>query len=190
MKATHHLILGGQRSGKSRHAELLALEHLQGEGRSALLLATAQAGDPEMIDRIVRHRIDRAARAPGLLTEEVPVALPQALRRFGERDRLLVVDCLTLWATNLLMPLEGLSVTASAWDAACQELLAALEEAPGPVILVSNEIGLGLTPMTRATRRFVDDLGRLHQALGARCHRVTLMVAGQALAVKGGHPCA
>lgn len=186
MTVTHHLILGGQRSGKSRQAELLALEHLQGEGHSALLLATAQAGDPEMIDRIVRHRIDRATRAPGLLTEEVPIALPQALRRLGAPQRLLVVDCLTLWATNLLMPMEGLPASATAWEAACQELLAAVDEASGPVILVSNEIGLGLTPMTRATRRFVDDLGRLHQALGARCERVTLMVAGQALAVKGG----
>ncbi len=178
------LILGGQRSGKSRCAELRAARWLQGADRSAVLLATAHAGDDEMHERIARHRMDRAERVPGLVTEEVPRALASAVRRWSRPHRLIVIDCMTLWLTQMLMPLAGEALSSVALEAACDELYAALKAAPGPVVCVSNEIGLGLSPMSRETRRFVDELGRLHQALAAQCSDVTLMIAGIEMPVK------
>jgi adenosylcobinamide kinase/adenosylcobinamide-phosphate guanylyltransferase len=97
---------------------------------------------------------------------------------------MVLVDCLTLWLTNLLMPMEGAPVDAAGLEVACDELLAALASAPGPVVLVSNEIGLGLSPMTSEARRFVDELGRLHQRVARGCASVTLMVAGLPVVVK------
>ena len=184
----HQLILGGQRSGKSRCAELRAAAWLaacSGSDRSALLLATATAGDVEMTARIAQHRVDRAQRVPGLATLEVPIDLVGAIATHSAPQRLLVVDCLTLWLTNLLMPLHGAALDAAALAQLSDALAAALAQARGPVLFVSNEIGLGLVPMTREARRFVDELGRLHQRLGAICARVTLMVAGLELPVKG-----
>ena len=180
----HELILGGQRSGKSRAAELRAAAWLAAPGSEAVLIATALAGDAEMQARIARHRIDRAARAPGLAADEVPRALAQAIARHSAPQRLVLVDCLTLWLTNLLMPISGAALTAEACAAEITALDRALQAAPGPVVLVSNEIGLGLAPMSPEARRFVDELGRLHQLLAQRCGRVTLMVAGIAMAVK------
>src|SRR5881392_4119496 len=107
----HELILGGQRSGKSRCAERRAAEWLATPGRSAVLLATAQAGDDEMRERIARHRADRGRRVPGLATDEVPLELASALRRHSAPQYLVVIDCLTLWLTNLLMPLHGDAIT-------------------------------------------------------------------------------
>jgi adenosylcobinamide kinase/adenosylcobinamide-phosphate guanylyltransferase len=178
------LILGGQRSGKSRCAELRAAAWLAHPGHSAVLLATALAHDDEMRDRIARHRADRAVRAPALQTEEVPRALAQALRGASTPQRLVVVDCLTLWVTNLLMPMEGPALDAAAWQACCADLCRAIEDAPGPLVLVSNEIGLGVSPLSPEARRFVDELGRLHQAVAACCKRVTWMVAGIEMPVK------
>jgi len=180
----HEFILGGQRSGKSRCGEARALAWLDGVGREAALLATALPGDAEMRARIERHRQDRAARVPGLVTHEVPLDLALAVAAHSHGQRLLVIDCLTLWATNWLMPLEGVPAAPARWDAAVQGLLQALAAAPGPVVLVSNEIGLGLSPLSREARHFVDELGRLHQAVAAQCARVTLLVAGLELAVK------
>jgi len=178
----HELILGGARSGKSRCAEQRADAWLATPGHGATLLATAQAGDDEMSQRIARHRIDRAARAPRLVTREVPLALPEALEQAGP-EQLLVVDCLTLWMTNLHLPREGGPLR----DAAAREsaLLAALAAARCEVVLVSNEIGLGVLPLSPEARRFVDALGRLHQQLAALCERVTMMVAGLEWALKG-----
>jgi adenosylcobinamide kinase/adenosylcobinamide-phosphate guanylyltransferase len=181
----HELILGGQKSGKSRCAEQRAAAWLAAPGRSALLLASALADDDEMRERIARHRADRALRVPGLVTEEVPRALAEAIRLHASPQRLLVVDCLTLWLTNLLMPLEGPALQPEAWAGERVALHEALRDAPGPVVLVSNEIGLGLSPMSREARRFVDELGALHQTLAARCARVTLMVAGLEWPLKG-----
>jgi adenosylcobinamide kinase/adenosylcobinamide-phosphate guanylyltransferase len=181
----HELILGGQRSGKSRCAETRARDWLgQSPAHEALLIATAQAHDTEMHERIARHRADRAREVPGLATAEEPLDLGAALRRHAAPQRLLVVDCLTLWLTNLLMPWQGPGADDAALAAARDAVLAALRQASGPVVLVSNEIGLGLSPMTREARRFVDELGRLHQQVAAACADVTLMVAGLALAVK------
>lgn len=184
----HHLLLGGQRSGKSRRAEGLAADWLDGGGREAVLVATARAGDAEMAERIAIHRRDRAARVPGLATVEEPVALADALRAASRPHRLVVVDCLTLWLTNLLMPLSGEPLDEASWLATVDHLALALRDAPGPVVLVSNEIGLGLSPLTREARRFVDELGRLHQRVAACCTDVTLMVAGLDLPVRRGDP--
>ncbi|HEU4459889.1 MAG TPA: bifunctional adenosylcobinamide kinase/adenosylcobinamide-phosphate guanylyltransferase [Methylibium sp.] len=180
----HELILGGQKSGKSRCAEQRALQWLAaGAPREALLIATALAGDAEMRERIERHRADRAARVPALAAIEAPHALPEALRAHGAAQRLLVVDCLTLWLTQCLLPPPG-HAAASDGEAAADALLAALRAAPGPVVLVSNEIGLGGIAMGREARRFADALGRLHQRVAEVCARVTLMVAGLAMTVK------
>ncbi|MGY4829583.1 bifunctional adenosylcobinamide kinase/adenosylcobinamide-phosphate guanylyltransferase [Sphaerotilaceae bacterium SBD11-9] len=183
MVAGTELILGGQRSGKSRCAEQRAAAWLREPGRSAVLVATALGHDDEMRERIARHRADRA---PGLQAEEVPHDLPGALRRLSAPQRLVVVDCLTLWATNLLMPLGAAGLGDAAWQVCVDELCAAIGQACGPVVLVSNEIGLGVSPMSPEARRFIDALGRLHQAVAARCQAVTLMVAGLEMPVKRG----
>ncbi|MEY8876709.1 MAG: bifunctional adenosylcobinamide kinase/adenosylcobinamide-phosphate guanylyltransferase [Leptothrix sp. (in: b-proteobacteria)] len=195
----HELILGGQKSGKSRCAEQRAATWLAaaGEsalpGRSALLIATATGGDDEMRARIERHQLDRAFRVPGLATLEEPLRLADALRRHSAPQRLIVVDCLTLWLTNWLMPLADWpdpAAAAAAWAAERAALLDTLPGLPGPVVLVGNEIGLGLSPLGREVRHFVDELGRLHQDIAARCADVTLMVAGLELPVRrGGSPC-
>jgi adenosylcobinamide kinase / adenosylcobinamide-phosphate guanylyltransferase len=185
MAASVQLLLGGQRSGKSRCAEERARAWLQQPGHEAVLVATALPHDLEMRERIARHRLDRSVRAPGLLTEEVPRTLPDALRRLCAPHRLVVVDCLTLWLTNLLMPLHGPTLDDATWQAHRQALCDVLSVASGPIVLVSNEIGLGLSPMSAEARRFVDELGHLHQAVAGLAGRVTLMVAGLELDVKG-----
>jgi adenosylcobinamide kinase / adenosylcobinamide-phosphate guanylyltransferase len=181
----HELILGGQKSGKSRCAELRAADWLaKGERREAVLIATAMAGDDEMATRIARHRAERAARVPRLQTLEVPFDLPEALAEHAAPQRLLVVDCLTLWLTQLLLPMAGPGLSESGWLARQAAMCDALREAAGPVVLVSNEIGLGLAPLSRESREFLDALGVLHQRVAAACERVTLMVAGLEMAVK------
>jgi len=183
----HELILGGQRSGKSRAAEARAAAWLQQPGHQAVLVATALAGDGEMRARIERHRADRARRVPALATVEEPLALANALQANDDPTRLVVVDCLTLWLTNLLMPLHGEPADEAALAAARDALVAQLARASGPVVLVSNEIGLGVSPLSGEARRFIDELGLLHQAVAAACPRVTLMVAGRELALPGVH---
>ena len=178
------LILGGQRSGKSRCAESRAAAWLEQPGRSAVLLATALAGDDEMRARIAKHQADRARRVPALMTVEEPRELARAVRHNSAPSRLIVVDCLTLWLTNLLMPMRGDALDDDALAAVVATLCDALRCAPGPVLLVSNEIGLGLTPLTTASRRFVDELGWLHQLIAASCECVTLMVAGIEVPIK------
>jgi adenosylcobinamide kinase/adenosylcobinamide-phosphate guanylyltransferase len=186
--ARSELILGGQRSGKSRRAEMLARSWLaQSPSHEAVLIATGQPWDDEMRARIARHQLDRAERVPGMRTLEEPLALPEALARCSKPHTLVVVDCLTLWLTNWLMPAENdasktpLRQQIRGLDAM---LSGAIVSAAGPVILVGNEIGLGVIPMGRETRDFVDALGRLNQELAAVCERVTLMVAGLPLTLK------
>lgn len=184
--ASHELILGGQRSGKSRCAEARAAAWLGHSGQVAVLLATALAGDDEMRARISRHQSDRTRRVPGLATVEVSRDLGSALRANTAPHRLVLVDCLSLWLTNLLMPIESEALDDAALAEARDGLRDALAAASGPVVLVSNEIGLGITPLTREARRFVDELGRLHQVVAAVCASVTLMVAGIEMPVKRG----
>ena len=180
------LLLGGQKSGKSRQAELLARQWLQADaGRSASLIATGTAYDAEMQERSARHQRDRLARVPQLATLEAPREVAQQLQAISRPEHLLVVDCLTLWLTNWLMPMEPSPLEpAQAWQAQCDAFIAALQAAPGPVILVSNEIGLGVIPMGREVRAFVDALGLLNQQAAAACNRVQLMAAGLPLQMK------
>lgn len=179
------LILGGQKSGKSRRAELLARDWLAaGAERSAVLIATAPGYDEEMRARIARHRADRAARVPGLATVEEPLRLAETIASLSAPRTLLVVDCLTLWLTNRLMPLAGPACTPDALEAAQQALEQAVRQATGPLLLVGNEIGLGVIPMGREVRAFVDALGQLNQRMAACCARVTLMAAGLPLVFK------
>ncbi len=179
-------ILGGQRSGKSRRAELMAREWLKAApDHRAVMVATGQAWDEEMRERIARHQTDRALRVPGMVTVEEPLALADALRRQSGPETLIVVDCLTLWLTNLMMPADpAQALDEAAVVAAGDDLCAAIAAAPGPVVLVGNEIGLGVIPMGREVRAFVDTLGRLNQQVAAACERVTLMAAGLPLTLK------
>lgn len=167
------LILGGARSGKSRLAERLARE----SGLAVTYIATSQPLDGEMSERIAHHR----ARRPSdwALVEE-PLALASVLREHADIERCLLVDCLTLWLTNLLM-LDDPARLAEERDA----LLECLAELPGRVLLVSNETGLGVVPLGELSRRYVDEAGWLHQALAERCERVVFTVAGLPMLLKG-----
>jgi adenosylcobinamide kinase/adenosylcobinamide-phosphate guanylyltransferase len=187
--ARSELILGGQKSGKSRRAETLAQVWLsQSDTHQVVLIATAQAGDDEMRQRIARHQADRAQRLPGIITLEEPLALAEAIRGHSRADTLIIVDCLTLWLTNRLMPVQSSPVVAQdpAGDQASgtAQLLQAMAGAAGPLVLVGNEIGLGVIPMGREVRAFVDALGLLNQVVAQHCQRVTLMVAGLPLSLK------
>jgi adenosylcobinamide kinase / adenosylcobinamide-phosphate guanylyltransferase len=179
-------ILGGQKSGKSRRAEALALQWLgAAPDHAALLIATALPGDAEMDERIARHQRDRAERVPGLKTLEVPLDLGAALQMHSTPQTLLVVDCLTLWLTNLLMPAQGLACSEAQVQAAIEALLQGVQRAHGPVVLVGNEIGLGVIPIGGEVRGFVDTLGRLNQSVASACDRVVFMAAGLPLVLKG-----
>jgi adenosylcobinamide kinase/adenosylcobinamide-phosphate guanylyltransferase len=187
--ARSELILGGQKSGKSRRAETLAQVWLsQSDTHQVVLIATAQAGDDEMRQRIARHQADRAQRLPGITTLEEPLALAEAIRGHSRADTLIIVDCLTLWLTNRLMPVQSSPVVAQdpAGDQASgtAQLLQAMAGAAGPLVLVGNEIGLGVIPMGREVRAFVDTVGLLNQVVAQHCQRVTLMVAGLPLSLK------
>ena len=189
---TTELILGGQKSGKSRRAELLARDWLaQSTDHRAVLIATGQAWDDEMRERIARHQRDRAERVPGLQTVEEPHDVAAALTRLSTPHTLLVVDCLTLWLTHWTMPLgfetmdlEQKQAQAIEWNAQAAMFLEAIRQSPGPVVLVGNEIGLGVIPMGREVRAFVDALGMLNQQVAQVCPRVTLMAAGLPLTLK------
>lgn len=169
----HTLILGGARSGKSALAERLATE----SGREVIYIATSQAGDGEMTGRIAHHRARRPAHW-GCIEE--PLALADTLQAQAREDRVLLVDCLTLWLSNLLGTPDPARFTAER-DA----LITTLPALPGDVLLVSNEVGLGIVPMGELTRRFIDEAGRLHQSLALACDRVVFVAAGLPLTLKG-----
>jgi len=171
------LILGGARSGKSRLAENLAAQ----SGRKVIYLATAAAGDDEMARRIAHHRDRRPA---AMTTDEATRDLAGAIRRHAAADTLVLVDCLTLWLTNLLMPAVGTGLSGDALESQIMKLTQSMIAAPGPLVLVGNEIGLGVIPLGREVRAFVDALGRLNQTVAAACSRATLMAAGLPLTLK------
>ena len=166
------LVLGGARSGKSRYAQAAA-EAMPGE---LVYLATAQAFDDEMTQRIARHRDDRG---PRWRTVEEPLDLAAAIGRKAGPTRTILIDCLTLWTSNLLLAERDMA-------AATADLIAALAAAPGPVVLVSNEVGLGIVPDNALARRFRDAAGELNQAVAAAVDTVVLMSAGLPLILKGG----
>ncbi|WP_353395186.1 bifunctional adenosylcobinamide kinase/adenosylcobinamide-phosphate guanylyltransferase [Hydrogenophaga sp. 5NK40-0174] len=180
------LVLGGQRSGKSRQAESLAEQWLESsQDARVVFVATAMAHDDEMQQRIERHRQDRAERMPGVHTVEEHMALSGAISAYSAPSTLMVVDCLTLWLTNWLMPVAPAQADPAAWQKEKQAFLHALSESTGPVVVVSNEIGLGVIPMGEGVRQYVDELGQLNQAVARRARQVTLMVAGLPLRVTG-----
>ena len=187
--ARSELILGGQKSGKSRRAEMLARDWLAASANHhAVLIATAQPWDDEMRARIARHQLDRAERVPGLSTVEESRALAEKITQHSRPDTLVVVDCLTLWLTNWLMPMSQSEAAnpplAPIPTAPVALLLEAISSAPGPVVLVGNEIGLGVIPMGSEVRACVDTLGTLNQNVARVCQRVTLMAAGLPLTLK------
>jgi adenosylcobinamide kinase/adenosylcobinamide-phosphate guanylyltransferase len=166
------LILGGVRSGKSRLAE----QRARASGLQVVCIATAIAArDTELDERIRRHR---ARRPANWTVVEEPLALGQVLRAHASVQRCLVVECLTLWLTNLLC------TAADHFERERLSLLDALPTLAGDTILVSNETGLGVVPLGALSRRFVDASGELHQSLATICDRVTLAVAGLPLALK------
>jgi adenosylcobinamide kinase/adenosylcobinamide-phosphate guanylyltransferase len=183
--ARSEFILGGQKSGKSQRAELIARQWLDlSANHSALLIATAQPWDEEMQARIWRHQTDRAKRVPGMRTIEEPLALAQALIAHSLPELLLVVDCLTLWLTNGMMPMHPQANAKFDVEGQFSALTEAIALATGPVVLVSNEIGMGVIPMGAEVRAFVDSLGRLNQRVAQICARVTFMAAGLPLTLK------
>ncbi len=184
------LVLGGVRSGKSRYAESL--------GRAAegpvTLIATGTAGDDEMAARIAAHRAHRPLRWRVI---EEPIHLGRALMQAsappaeaprlagGSRARasIIIVDCLTLWLTNLLCHSDGHLL-----ETEIEALFGLLPQLAGDVVFVSNEVGFGITPVNALARRFADQAGMLHQRLAALADRVVLMVAGLAVTIKGAPP--
>ena len=169
------LILGGARSGKSALAERRA----EAAAGDVVYVATATAGDAEMAERIAHHR-ERRPEAWSLVEE--PVALGDVLRREAGPGRCLLVDCLTLWLSNLLGEGE------ERFAAERADFLAALADRGDEVILVSNEVGWGVVPAVAEARRFADEGGRLNQAAAAVCDRVTLVAAGLPLTLRGPEP--
>ena len=182
------LIVGGQKSGKSARAEQLAAAWLAAStDHEAMLIATALAGDSEMQARIERHRQQRRERVPAMQTLEEPRRLAQMLTEHSRTKRMLVIDCITLWLTHLMMPVDTGQPVMSPEEVLLQTdiLCLAIASAPGPVVLISNDIGAGVIPMGAEVRAFVDTQGLVNQRLAAACERLTWMVAGQALIVKG-----
>jgi adenosylcobinamide kinase/adenosylcobinamide-phosphate guanylyltransferase len=170
------LVLGGVRSGKSRFAEELA----RNQARAVTLIATAEARDEEMAARIEAHRRHRDARWRVI---EEPLALAAALRTAVSPGSLVIVDCLTVWLSNLL---GGKEEDASRRET--QALLDVLSSLAGDCILISNEVGFGIIPANALARRFGDEAGVLHQRIATLCDRVVLMVAGLPLTVKDSRP--
>ena len=166
------LILGGARSGKSRLAEQKASD----SGLDVVYIATAQAFDSEMNERITRHQNDRPSH---WLTVEEPVYLAQAIIDNAKDSRVILVDCLTLWLSNLLC-LDNETI----FEEQKIALFNALNSMPGQLIIVSNEVGQGIVPDNRLARRFIDEAGWLHQDLAAQCEHVTFVTAGIAQSLK------
>lgn len=162
------LILGGARSGKSRHAEAL----VQAEAPPWTYIATAESYDAEMTARIAEHQ---ARRPAGWVTVDAPRDLPEAIA--DAPDGPLLVDCLTLWLSNVMLAEADV-------DAAARSLIAALLSRAAPTVLVSNEVGSGIVPATPLGRRFRDAQGRLNQQVAAVAGRVELVVAGIPLRLK------
>jgi adenosylcobinamide kinase/adenosylcobinamide-phosphate guanylyltransferase len=168
---TSVLVLGGARSGKSAYAERLVAE----SGLERVYVATGEPGDPEMAERIAHHR---RRRGDDWRTVEAPTQLEDVLEAEATEGRAVLVDCLTLWLSNLM--LAGLDV-----EARSERLSLLMSRLPGLLVFVSNEVGLGVVPDNPLGRRFRDAQGRLNQAIARAADRVILMAAGLPLVLKG-----
>lgn len=181
---TRTLVLGGARSGKSAYAERLATD----SGKEVVYIATATPGDEEMTARIAHHR---ASRPHEWITVEEPLALGNQLLRWSSPDRLILVDCLTLWLSNLLFsggqeyPEVGAITLPSLFHEQHDMLASALTKCAADIVLVSNEVGLGIMPMGAVSRCFMDEQGRLNQSVAAICDRAVFVAAGLPLVLKG-----
>ncbi|HYD62250.1 MAG TPA: bifunctional adenosylcobinamide kinase/adenosylcobinamide-phosphate guanylyltransferase [Noviherbaspirillum sp.] len=181
---TGTFVFGGARSGKSAYAETLAVE----SGKPVVYVATAQAGDAEMTVRIAHHR---ARRQAGWTTVEESLSLGCVLEEWCAPDRVVLVDCLTVWLSNLLFsesreyPEVGHIDPPERFHNERAALLHAIEQVSGDVIFVSNEVGMGIVPQGAISRWFVDEAGRLNQAVAARCQRAVWVAAGIPLWLKG-----
>lgn len=181
---TRTLVLGGARSGKSGYAERLAIE----SGKEVVYIATATASDTEMAARIRHHR---AGRPTEWITVEEPLALGNQLLRWSSPERLILVDCLTLWLGNLLFssgeqfPEVGVISLPALFHEQQDMLASALTRCSSDVVLVSNEVGMGILPVGAISRCFMDEHGRLNQAMAALCDRAVLVTAGLPLVLKG-----
>ncbi len=164
------LILGGARSGKSRFAEKLVVE----SGKPRAYLATSQAFDPEMQARIEQHQTDRGQ---GWSTWEEPIDVVKTLQEISNKDNIILLDCLTLWITNLMMAERDIT-------AEFKRLVDALPTLPGEIILVSNEVGQGIVPENAMARAFRDHAGRLHQDIAVAAQTVYFVTAGIAQKLK------
>ncbi|MFC0206313.1 bifunctional adenosylcobinamide kinase/adenosylcobinamide-phosphate guanylyltransferase [Novosphingobium soli] len=164
------LVLGGARSGKSRYAQ----QRLEAHPGTLAYIATGQALDAEMDERIARHREDRGDR---WTTLEEPLDLAGAIDRAARAADAILVDCLTLWLTNLML-------ADLPRDAATAALGAAMARCPCPLVLVANEVGLGIVPDNALARRFRDEAGRLNQAVAAQAGEVQFVAAGLPLRLK------
>lgn len=169
------LILGGARSGKSRHAEQLALA----SNLKVIYIATAEALDDEMQARIAQHQRERPAHWH---TVETPIALAATLRKHDAADTCLLVDCLTLWLSNLLLHADPCLL-----ERECSALLHTLPALQSRLLLVANEVGLGIVPDNALARRFRDEAGRLNQSIAAQVEQVFFLAAGLPLTLKEPH---
>jgi adenosylcobinamide kinase/adenosylcobinamide-phosphate guanylyltransferase len=166
------LILGGARSGKSRLAEKIALE----SGLNVIYIATAQPLDEEMQERILHHQESRPREWQVI---EEPLYLSEKLQEIDAQNQLILIDCLTLWMSNLL-----LQDASELLMSQCQKLLTILPNLKSEIILVSNETGLGVVPMGNISRKFIDESGRLHQQIGQIAQKVVFCVAGFPIILK------
>lgn len=177
-----HFVLGGARSGKSRFAENLA-KQFESQGKTVFYVATATTQytdengqtsvNQEMLQRIEIHQSDRPSHWK---TIESPIHLSQTLQSLDSQNHCILIDCLTLWSLNLL--------EAGLMQSEKQNLMACLATLSAEVIMVSNEVGMGIVPLGEFTRQYVDELGWLHQEVAAAAHSMTFMVAGQPITVK------
>jgi len=182
------LVFGGARSGKSRFAEGLSTAASR-DGKQVIYIATAQpASDPEMQARITHHQQQRPAH---WITVEAPLHLGAALAKYSKADTVVMVDCLTVWLSNCLFagatdfPEIGTIEPPVIFIEERRALLSALENAVGDIVLVSNEVGMGIVPMGAVSRWFVDEAGRLNQSVAALCEQVVWVAAGLPLYLKG-----
>jgi len=166
------LVIGGARSGKSGYAEKVA-KH---SGKSVVYIATSEVCDHEMAKRVQMHKQQRPSEWEVI---EEPFDLAQTLKQYSTKENCILVDCLTLWLSNCLFGETGIR-----WDDYKTQFLIALENLPGQVILVTNEVGCGVVPMGEMSRQYVDEAGWLHQAIAAQVDKVTLVTAGLPIHLK------